>query len=57
MSVAGVTVASMSVAGGMRMTGVTLIVRMGGHPPYSTRTMAAVQPFPVLIGQYDTSSP
>jgi hypothetical protein len=53
MSVAGVTVASVSV----RMTGVTLIVRMGGHPSYSTRTMTAVQPFPVLIGQYDTSSP
>jgi hypothetical protein len=39
------------------MTGVSVIVQMGGHRPYSTRTMAAVQPFPALIGQYDTSSP
>jgi hypothetical protein len=39
------------------MTGVTVIVGMSGHPPYSTRTMAAAQPFPELIGQYDTSPP
>jgi hypothetical protein len=32
-----------------------MIVGMGGHPPYSTRRLAAVQPFPALIGQYDTS--
>jgi hypothetical protein len=46
-----------SVAGGMRMTGVTVVVRMSGHPLYSTRTMAAVQPFPLLVRQYDTSPP
>jgi len=39
------------------MTGVTVIVGMSGHPPYSTRAMAAVQPFPVLIRHYDTSTP
>lgn len=33
----------------------TVIVRMGGHRAYSTRPTATVQPFPVLIGQYDTS--
>src|SRR5260370_23745941 len=51
----GVRVSGVRVAGGMRMTGVTVIVRMSGHPPYSTRSMAAVQPFRVLIRQYDTS--
>jgi hypothetical protein len=54
--VAGVT-SSMSVAGGLRMTGVTVIVGMSGHRTYSTRRMAAVQPFRVLIRQYDTSPP
>jgi hypothetical protein len=49
--------ASVSVAEGMRMTGVTVIVGMSGHPLYSTRTMAAVQPFPLLVRQYDTSPP
>jgi hypothetical protein len=53
----GVRVTGVSVAGGMRMIGVTVIVGMSGHPPYSTRTMAAAQPFPVLIRQYDTSPP
>jgi hypothetical protein len=51
----GVRVSGVRVAGGMRMTGVTVIVRMSGHPLYSTRAMAAVQPFRVLIRQYDTS--
>src|SRR5260370_12743190 len=46
-----VSVAGMAVARGMRMTGVTMVVGMSGHPPYSTRTMAAVQPFPLLIMQ------
>jgi hypothetical protein len=54
--VAGVT-ASVRVAGGMRMTGVTAIVGMSGHRTYSTRRMAAAQPFRVLIRQYDTSPP
>jgi hypothetical protein len=54
--VAGVT-SSVSVAGGLRMTGVTVIVGMSGHRTYSTRRMAAVQPFRVLIRQYDTSPP
>jgi len=39
------------------MTGVIVVMIMGmsGHSPYSTRSMATVQPFPVLIRQYDTS--
>src|SRR5205814_7628155 len=44
----GVRVAGVSVAGGMRMTGVTVVVGMSGHPSYSTRTMTAVQSFPAL---------
>ncbi|PYU85849.1 MAG: hypothetical protein DMG51_07810, partial [Acidobacteria bacterium] len=51
----GVGVAGVSVAGGMGMTGV--VVGMSSHPSYSTRTMTAVQSFPALIGQYDTSAP
>jgi hypothetical protein len=45
------------------MTGMTVvmvvIMIMGvvGHPPYSTRSMAAAQPFPVLITHYDTLPP
>ena len=43
-------VTSVTVAMGMRMTGVTvviiLIMGMGSHLAYSTRSMAAMQPFP-----------
>jgi hypothetical protein len=51
------SVAGMIVAVRMRMTGLTVIVRMGGHRPYSTRPMGPAQPFGVLIGQYDTLVP
>ncbi len=53
MGVAGVTVVK-----GMRMTGVTVFMRMGmsGHPHHSTRSMKGLQPFPALIRQYDTQS-
>src|ERR1700730_1068790 len=53
----GVSVAGVTVAEGMRMNSVTVVVGMSGHPLYSTRTMAAVQPFPLLVRQYDTSPP
>jgi len=50
-SVAGVTVTGMRKAGGMRMTGVTRILRMGGHRPYSTRARwRRRSPFPRLLG-------
>ena len=39
-----------TVAGGMRMTRVAMVVGMSGHPPYSTRTTAAVQPGRCLLG-------
>jgi len=42
---------------GIRMTGVIVLMGMGGHPPYSTRSMAEAQPFPVLITHYDTLLP
>jgi len=53
MGVAGVTVVK-----GMRMTGVTVFMRMGmsSHPHHSTRSMKGLQPFPALIRQYDTQS-
>ena len=50
-------VASVAMIMRVRMTGVIVVMIMGmsGHPTYSTRSMATVQPFPVLIRQYDTS--
>jgi hypothetical protein len=39
----------------VNVAGVTVVVGMSGHAFYSTRTMAAVQPFPLLVRQYDTS--
>jgi hypothetical protein len=49
----------MAMVVGMRMTGVIVVMIMGvgGHPPYSTRWMAATQPFPLLITHYDTLPP
>ncbi len=43
----------------MRMTGVDVIVvvGMGGHADYSTRSMHASQPAPLLSGQFDTPLP
>ena len=59
MRVPGMTMASVAVVVKMRMTGMTvvMIMGMGGHPPYSTRSMAAAQPFPALITHYDTLPP
>lgn len=59
MRVAGVAMARMAVLVGMRMTGMTvvMIMRMGGHRHYSTRSTAAAQPFRVLIRHYDTLTP
>ncbi|OLD14419.1 MAG: hypothetical protein AUI85_13745 [Acidobacteriales bacterium 13_1_40CM_3_55_5] len=56
MSVAGVTLASVGVTGGMRVTGMAMVVGMSGHPAYSTRTVAPAQPRTLLIRQYDTSA-
>ena len=35
---------------GVTVAWVTVVVGMSGHPLYSTRTRAAVQPFPCLLG-------
>ena len=58
MAMAGMTVVSMTLAVGVRMSGVTVVVRMGmsGHRHHSTRSMKDAQPFPALIRQYDTQS-
>ena len=55
--------AGVTVVVGMRMTGVIVVMvvvmirGMVGHQPYSTRSMAATQPYPVLIRHYDTLPP
>jgi hypothetical protein len=38
------------------MTGMTVVMNMGlcSHRHYSTRSTAAMQPYPVLITHYDT---
>ena len=53
------SVARMVMVVGKQMTGanVTVIVGMGGHADYSTRSMHASQPAPLLIGQFDTPLP
>ncbi len=51
------TMAGVAAVVGMRMTGVIVHMGMGGHPPYSTRSTAVAQPFPLLITHYDTLLP
>ena len=57
MRVPGMTMAGVAAVVGMGMTGVIVHMGMGGHPPYSTRSTAEVQPFPALITHYDTLPP
>ena len=53
---AGMAVATVAMVVGMRKTGMTVVMIMGmfGHLLHSTRSMAAMQPLPVLITHYDT---
>jgi hypothetical protein len=44
-----VTVAGVAAVEGMRMTGMIVFMGMGGHPPYSTRSMAEAQLFQCLL--------
>jgi len=58
---AGVTMARVTVVVvvGMGMTDMTVVMILGlcSHQLYSTRSMAAMQPYPVLITHYDTLTP
>jgi len=42
---------------GMQMTGVIVLMGMGGHPPYSTRLDGGGAAFASLITHYDTLPP